>query len=162
MDVRFSITIRQHARLRELIEAIPEEDWTPVPYMDGRRRRRGPRPPTLPSQGEPEAAPVRLIVRRVKYLIALLPEVLSAIFNNRTTDIRSRKRKVQFSHKVLIIHHSGHTNIEPPEMAKPKLLADQLVDKEPRWMIGSKIAPHNPHIVRVEVFPHRGSGVSTV
>ena len=36
MDVRFSITIRQHARLRELIEAIPEEDWTPVPYwMDG-------------------------------------------------------------------------------------------------------------------------------
>ena len=33
---RFSITIRQHARLRELIEAIPEEDWTPVPYwMDG-------------------------------------------------------------------------------------------------------------------------------
>ena len=30
MDVRFSITIRQHARLRELIEAIPEEDWTPV------------------------------------------------------------------------------------------------------------------------------------
>ena len=36
MDGRFSITIRQHARLRELIEAIPEEDWTPVPYwMDG-------------------------------------------------------------------------------------------------------------------------------
>ena len=30
MDVRFSITIRQHARLRELIEAIPEEDWTPI------------------------------------------------------------------------------------------------------------------------------------
>ena len=36
MDVRFSITIRQHARLRELIETIPEEDWTPVPYwIDG-------------------------------------------------------------------------------------------------------------------------------
>ena len=36
MDVRFSITIRQHARLRNLIEAIPEEDWTPIPYwMDG-------------------------------------------------------------------------------------------------------------------------------
>ena len=41
MDVRFSITIRQHARLRELIEAIPEEDWTPVPLLDRRRRRRG-------------------------------------------------------------------------------------------------------------------------
>ena len=26
MDVRFSITVRQHARLRNLIEAIPEED----------------------------------------------------------------------------------------------------------------------------------------
>ena len=36
MDVRYSITIRQHASLRDLIEAIPEEDWTPIPYwMDG-------------------------------------------------------------------------------------------------------------------------------
>ena len=31
MDVRFSITIRQHAGLRNIIEAIPEEDWTPYP-----------------------------------------------------------------------------------------------------------------------------------
>ena len=32
MDVRFSITIRQH----NLIEAIPETDWMPIPYwMDG-------------------------------------------------------------------------------------------------------------------------------
>ena len=30
--VRFSITVRQHARLRNLIEAIPETDWTPMPY----------------------------------------------------------------------------------------------------------------------------------
>ena len=39
MNVRFSITVRQHAPLRcgpNLIEAIPEADWTPVPYwMDG-------------------------------------------------------------------------------------------------------------------------------
>ena len=36
MDVRFSITIRQHKSLRHLIEAIPETDWTPIPYwMDG-------------------------------------------------------------------------------------------------------------------------------
>ena len=34
--VRFSITIRQRASLRNLIEAIPEADWTPIPYwMDG-------------------------------------------------------------------------------------------------------------------------------
>ena len=36
LDVRFSITIRQHKSLRNLIEAIPEADWTPIPYwMDG-------------------------------------------------------------------------------------------------------------------------------
>ena len=35
-DVHFSITVRQHQSLRELIEAIPETDWTPIPYwMDG-------------------------------------------------------------------------------------------------------------------------------
>ena len=65
MDVRFSITIRQHARLRELIQAIPEEDWTPVPYwMDGGADVA--ETTYSPFQGEPEAAPVRLIVRRVK------------------------------------------------------------------------------------------------
>ena len=36
LGVRFSITIRQHKSLRNLIEAIPEGDWTPIPYwMDG-------------------------------------------------------------------------------------------------------------------------------
>ena len=36
MDVRFSITIRQHKSLHNLIEAIPETDWMPIPYwMDG-------------------------------------------------------------------------------------------------------------------------------
>ena len=40
MDVRFSITVRQHARLRNIIEAIPERDWTPI-VLDGRRRRCG-------------------------------------------------------------------------------------------------------------------------
>ena len=36
MDVRFSITVRQHKSLHNLIEAIPETDWTPIPYwMDG-------------------------------------------------------------------------------------------------------------------------------
>ena len=32
MEVRFSIAIRQRARLRNLIEAIPEDAWTPIPY----------------------------------------------------------------------------------------------------------------------------------
>ena len=65
MDVRFSITIRQHARLRNLIEAIPEEDWTPIPYwMDGAANVA--ETTYTPFQSEPDAAPVRLIVRRVK------------------------------------------------------------------------------------------------
>ena len=65
MDVRFSITIRQHASLRNLIEAIPGEDWTPVPYrMDGAAAVA--ETTCTPFQSEPGAAPVRLIVRRVK------------------------------------------------------------------------------------------------
>ena len=39
MGARFSITIRQHASLRRLIEAIPETAWTPIPYwIDGGAR----------------------------------------------------------------------------------------------------------------------------
>ena len=35
-SVRFSITVRQHPRLRNIIEAIPEAEWTLIPYwMEG-------------------------------------------------------------------------------------------------------------------------------
>ena len=65
LDVRCSITIRQHASLRKLIEAIPEQEWTPIPYwMDGAADV-AETTYTL-FQAEPDAAPVRLIVRRVK------------------------------------------------------------------------------------------------
>ena len=65
MEVRFSITIRQHARLRNLIEAIPETDWTPIPYwMDGAADAE--ETTYTPFQSEPDAAPARLVVRRVK------------------------------------------------------------------------------------------------
>ncbi len=65
LDVRFSITVRQHASLRNLIEAIPEADWTPVPYWtDGAADVA--ETSYTPFQSEPGAAPVRLIVRRVK------------------------------------------------------------------------------------------------
>ena len=65
MDVRFSITIRQRASLRDLIEAIPEEDWTPIPYwMDGAADVA--ETTYTPFQTKPDAAAVRLIVRRVK------------------------------------------------------------------------------------------------
>ena len=81
MKVRFSITVRQHAQLRRLIEAIPETDWRPIPETDWR-----PIPETdwrpipywmegaadvaeaeyTPFESKPGAVPVRLIVRRVK------------------------------------------------------------------------------------------------
>ena len=65
MDVRFSITIRQHKSLRNIIEAIPEADWTPIPYwMDGAAAVA--ETTYTRFQTEPDAVPVRLIVRRVK------------------------------------------------------------------------------------------------
>ena len=65
MNVRFSIAIRQRARLRNLIEAIPEDAWTPIPYwMDGAADVA--ETTYTPFQAEADAAPVRLIVRRVK------------------------------------------------------------------------------------------------
>jgi len=41
MDVRFSITIRQHRSVRRLIEAIPADAIDPDPVLDRWRRRRG-------------------------------------------------------------------------------------------------------------------------
>ena len=65
MDVRFSITVRQHKSLHNLIEAIPETDWTPIPYwLDGAADVA--ESSYTPFQSEPDAAPVRLIVRRVQ------------------------------------------------------------------------------------------------
>ena len=64
MDVRFSITIRQHKSLRNLIEAIPEADWTPIPWMDGAADVA--ETAYTPFRSKPDAAPVRLIVWRVK------------------------------------------------------------------------------------------------
>ena len=63
--VRFSITVRQHPSMRSLIEAIPEPDWTPIPYwMEG-----GADVAELeytPFQSQPGATPVRLTFRRVR------------------------------------------------------------------------------------------------
>ena len=64
-DVRCSITVRQHVRLRNIIEAIPEEDWTPIPYwMEGAADVA--ETTYVPFESKPDAATVRLIVRRVK------------------------------------------------------------------------------------------------
>ena len=65
MGVHFSITIRQHRSVRRLIEAIPDEAWTPIPYwIDGGADVAETR--YTPFAGEKDAKAVRLIVRRVK------------------------------------------------------------------------------------------------
>ena len=65
MKVRFSITIRQHNSLHNLIEAISEEDWRPIPYwMEGAADVA--ETSYTPFRSEPDAVPARLIVRRVK------------------------------------------------------------------------------------------------
>ena len=64
-SVRFSVTIRQHQSVRNIIEDIPEADWTPIPYwMEGAVDVA--ETEYTPFGSEPDAAPVRLIVRRVK------------------------------------------------------------------------------------------------
>ena len=63
--VRFSITGRQHQSVRNLIEAMPEAEWTPIPYwMDGAADVA--ETTYVPFESKPDAATVRLIVRRVK------------------------------------------------------------------------------------------------
>ncbi len=65
LGVRFSITIPQHQSVRNIIEAILEADWTPIPYwMEGAADMA--ETEYTPFGSEPDAVPVRLIVRRVK------------------------------------------------------------------------------------------------
>ncbi len=65
MNVRFSITIRQHDALRRRMEVIPESAWTPIPYWidDGADVAET---SYTPFAHETDATPVRLIVRRVR------------------------------------------------------------------------------------------------
>ena len=64
-SVRYSITVRQRQSVRNIIEAIPEAEWTPIPYwMEGAADVA--ETEYTPFGSEPDAVPVRLIVRRVK------------------------------------------------------------------------------------------------
>ncbi len=65
LDVRFSVTIRQQPNVRTLIEAIPEADWTPIPYwLPGGAAVA--ETTYTPFRHAKDATPVRLIVRRVQ------------------------------------------------------------------------------------------------
>ena len=64
-DVRFSVTIRQQPSVRTLIEAIPEADWTPIPYwLPGGADVA--ETTYTPFRHTADASAVRLIVRRVQ------------------------------------------------------------------------------------------------
>ena len=64
-DVRFSVTIRQQPSVRTLIEAIPEADWTPIPYwLPGGAAVA--ETTYTPFRHTADASAVRLIVRRVQ------------------------------------------------------------------------------------------------
>ena len=82
MDVRFSITIRQHKSLHNLIEAIPEDAWTPIPYwMDGaadvaETTYRG----RLRSPGELRYTMLRLVIVRIRYGLLLLQSICSRLY----------------------------------------------------------------------------------
>ena len=65
LAVRFSVTIRQQPAVRTLIEAIPEADWTPIPYWLAGGAAVAETTYT-PFRHMGDAAPVRLIVRRVR------------------------------------------------------------------------------------------------
>ena len=65
LGARFSITIRHSSATRRLIEAIPEDSWTPIPYWLAAGADVAETTYT-PFASEPDAAPVRLIVRRVR------------------------------------------------------------------------------------------------
>ena len=65
MGVRFSITIRQSPVSRRLIEAIPDDAWTPIPYwLEGGADVA--ETVYTPFADRAGAQPVRLIVRRVR------------------------------------------------------------------------------------------------
>jgi len=65
MKVRLSITVRQHQNLLNLIETIPEDAWRPIPYwIEGGADVA--ETEYTPFKSQPDAAPVRLIVRRVR------------------------------------------------------------------------------------------------
>ena len=65
LAVRFSVTVRQQPNVRTLIEAIPEEQWTPIPYwLEGGAAVA--ETAYTPFRHSGDASAVRLIVRRVK------------------------------------------------------------------------------------------------
>ena len=122
MDVRFSITIRQHASLRNLIEAIPGEDGTPVPCrMDGAAAVA--ETACTPFRSEPGAAPVRLTVRRVKPTPGSQPALFAACSyhgcitgrDGETLELEAgHRRHAGIENAIRDLKHGAGLNHRPP------------------------------------------------
>ena len=104
LSVRFSITVRQHASLRNIIEAIRDQDWKPIPYwMEGAADVAETEYP--PFQHEPDATAVRLIVRRVKPTPGSQLALFAHYSYHACITDRAGDTLVQFPHRA---HHVGH------------------------------------------------------
>ena len=123
MDVRFSITIRQRASLRDLIEAIPEEDWTPIPYwMDGAADVA--ETTYTPFQTKPDAAPVRLIVRRVKPTPGSQLTLFARYsYHAFITDRDGETLELEADHRRHAEVENAIRDLWPPHFASPPALA---------------------------------------
>ncbi len=111
--VRYSITVRQHPSLRNLIEAIPEEEWAPIPYwIDGGADVAE----TIytPFSSEPDAVPVRLIVPRVKPTPGTQLALLAAYsFHAFITDREGDTLALEANHRRLAGHSSHGPQSRP-------------------------------------------------
>ena len=91
--VRWSITTKMSPALQKIIAAIPEEDWTPIPYFtEGAAVAETTYTPFLGTLGRKRAKPVRLIVRRVPPT----PGSQLALY-------------VEYSHHAFVTNRSGET-----------------------------------------------------
>ena len=145
MKVRYSITVRQHQSLRNLIEAIPEAEWTPIPYwMEGAADVA--ETEYTPFQHEPDAVPVRPIVRRVKptpgsQLALIATYSYHAFMTDRegdTLDLEAdHRRHAEIENAIRDLKYGVGLN---PPMADPR---DASPPTPPGWRCTVQVMAHN-------------------
>ena len=170
MDVRFSITIRQHQSVRNIIEDIPEADWTPIPYwMDGAADVA--ETEYTPFGSEPDAVPVRLIVRRVKPT----PGSQLALFTNYSyhaciTDREGNTLDLEADHRPQPgtldgAHRSGRADRDHQDPATPLLFHGRTahpLGAPPHFASAPALALGKPVQSRLGSIPSAASPLLTV
>ncbi len=99
MDIRFSITVRQHQSQRNLIEATTETDWTLIPcWMAGAAEV--PETTYTPFESKPDSEPRRLIVRRVKPVPGCQPALFATYsYHTLVTDREGDTLELEAEHR---------------------------------------------------------------